>query len=312
MPTWCNPWGIAIDPAGPFWIANNGSGTSTLYNANGVQQPPTVAIPSPTSPTGGTATGQVYNGTTSFRLTNGLPALFIFSTEDGTIVGWNGYLNNTAFVVADRSGIPVVGGGSVYKGLAIGTNATGNFLYAANFRTGQVDVFDTNFMIVQLPGSFTDPDLPSGYAPFGIQNIGGNIFVTYAQQDATKQNEIDAAGSGIIDVFDTNGNFVRRFATGTASGGTTAALNAPWGMALAPANFGAFSNAVLVGNFGDGTISAFNRPPAPSSASSGQHRREYARDPRPLGTDLRQRRLRRLCNGSLLHRRHRRPAGLHR
>ena len=257
-PNLVNPWGVAFDPTGSFWIANNGSGTSTIDNASGVQTQTVVAIPSPTSATGGTPTGQVFNGTNSFRLSNGLPAQFIFSTEDGTIVAWNGYLNNTAFVVADRSNIPVVGGGSVYKGLAIGTNASGSFLYAANFSTGQVDVFDTNFTIVNLPGSFTDPNLPSGYAPFGIQNIGGDIFVTYARQDVTKQNEIDAAGSGIIDDFDTNGNFKRRFATGSASGGAVATLNSPWGMTLAPANFGAFGNALLVGNFGDGTISAFN------------------------------------------------------
>ena len=253
-----NPWGIAFSPTGPFWIADNNSGKATLYNGSGAAQALVVNIPAPAATTGGTATGQVFNGTTDFKLPNGNPALFLFSTEDGTIIGWNGSSGKQAVVVADRSGIPAVGGGAVYKGLAIGSNASGNFLYATNFRTGQVDVFDKNFGVVLLPGSFSDTSVPSGFAPFGIQNIGGDIFVSYAKQDVDKHDDVSGSGSGLIDQFDSNGNLKRRFAVGSAAGGSVSALNSPWGMALAPISFGDFSNALLVGNFGDGRISAFN------------------------------------------------------
>lgn len=257
-PNLINPWGIAFSPSGPFWIADNNSGKSTLYNGAGTPQSLVVNIPSPMATTGGTATGQVFNGTTSFNLPNGSPALFIFSTEDGTIVGWNGAAGTNAVLVADRSSIPFAGAGAVYKGLAIGGNASGNFLYATNFRAGTVDVFDTNFQPVLLAGSFTDPNMPAGFAPFGIQNVGGELFVAYAKQDAAKHDDVDGAGSGLIDDFDANGNFKRRFASGTAAGGALTTLNSPWGMAVAPASFGAFGSALLVGNFGDGHISAFS------------------------------------------------------
>ncbi len=253
-----NPWGIAYRPTGPFWIADNNSGKSTLYDGSGVAQPLIVNIAAPAASTGGTATGQVYNGTPDFKLGDGNPALFIFSTEDGAIVAWSGYTVTNAVVTADRSAIPDAANGAVYKGLAIGSNAAGNFLYATNFRAGTIDVFDTNFKIVKLTGSFTDPAVPAGFAPFGIQNFGGNIYVTYAKQDAAKHDDVAGAGGGLIDVFDTNGNFTQRFASGTAAGGASPALNSPWGMAVAPASFGAFGNALLVGNFGDGRITAFN------------------------------------------------------
>jgi uncharacterized protein (TIGR03118 family) len=257
-PNLVNPWGIAFSQATPFWIADNNAGKATTYNGNGAIQPVVVSIASPTAPTGGTPTGEVVNGTSDFALGDGNPALFIFATEDGTIVAWSGYTGSTGVVVADRSAIPAVGGGAVYKGLATGSNSAGNFLYAANFRTGTVDVFDKNFRLVLLPGSFTDLTLPPGYAPFGIQNIAGDIFVSYAKQDAPMHDPVDGPGSGLIDVFDSSGNFKRRFAAGTAVGGTVAELNSPWGMTVAPAGFGAFAGDLLVGNFGDGHISAFN------------------------------------------------------
>ncbi|HLJ55338.1 MAG TPA: TIGR03118 family protein [Chthonomonadaceae bacterium] len=256
-PDLVNPWGVALGPTSPIWIADNGSGKATLYNGAGTKQGLIVTLPTPTASSGAAPTGQVFNSTTDFVLPNGSPALFIFSTEDGTILAWNGKSGTQAVLVADRSGIPVTGG-AVYKGLALGANSTGNFLYATNFRTGQIDVFDKNFNIVLLTGNFTDPNLPSGFAPFGIQNINGDLFVTFAKQDAAMHDDVSGTGRGIIDQFDTNGNFKRRFATGSASGGGISALNSPWGMVVAPAGFGSIGGSLLVGNFGDGHINVFN------------------------------------------------------
>ena len=161
-------------------------------------------------------------------------------------------------IAADRSAIPAAGAGAVYKGLAMGSNSTGNFLFATNFRSGQIDVFDKNFTVVQLAGAFADPNLPSGFAPFGIKNLGGEIYVTYARQDAAKHDTVNGAGNGVVNVFDTSGNFKRHLAVGTGAGGSQAEINSPWGLEIAPASFGAFSSAVLVFNFGDGRINAFN------------------------------------------------------
>jgi len=262
-PDLTNPWGVAFSPAGPFWIADNASGKSTLYDSNGVKQGLIVNLPTPTASTGGAVTGQVYNGTNSF-LVNGSPALFIFSTEDGTIVAWTANSGANAVLKVDNSQVVynLPGGnvtGAVYKGLAIGNNNQGNFLFATNFRSGKIDVFDTNFAAANLAGSFTDPSgIPAGFAPFGIQNINGVLYVTYARQDAAKQDDVAGPGNGLIDVFDTNGAFMKRLVTGSAAGGTVATLNSPWGLALAPAGFGKFSSDLLVGNFGDGHINAFH------------------------------------------------------
>jgi uncharacterized protein (TIGR03118 family) len=259
-----NPWGIAFSPTGPFWIADNVSGKATLYDGSGVKQSLVVNLPTPTALTGGAGTGQVYNGTNNAFVVNGSPALFIFATEDGTILAWNANTGTTALIKADNSqviynlpGGPVTG--AVYKGLAMGSNASGNFLYATNFRAGKIDVFNTNFASVNLSGSFTDPNgIPAGFAPFDIQNINGSLYVTYAMQNGVKHDDVSGPGNGLIDVFDTNGNFIKRLVVGSAFGGTVSALNSPWGLALAPANFGKFSNALLVGNFGDGHINAFD------------------------------------------------------
>lgn len=242
-PNLVNPWGISFVPGSAFWVSDNKSGLSTIYDANGVLQF-SVPIPAPagdTSPS--TPTGTVINQTSGFKV-NGFPSQFLFDTENGTIAGW--YNSGNAVTLADRSST-----GAVYTGLAMITNATGSFLLATNFQTGQIDVFDSNFNLTTLAGSFTDPTLPAGYAPFGIQPIGGQVFITYALQNAAKSGATSGAGDGYVSVFDENGNFLSRF----ASAGT---LNAPWGVVQASANFGMFSNDILIGNFGDGTINGFD------------------------------------------------------
>jgi uncharacterized protein (TIGR03118 family) len=254
-PNLLNSWGIAFFPGGPFWIADNGSGLSTLYDGLGNIIPLVINIPDPTGtkPHGGTPTGIVaQTNPTLFMIPNTTdPAEFIFDTEDGTIAAWNSVLDLTnAHIVVDNS----QGGsstGAVYKGLALGNNTTGSFLYATNFRSGKIDVFDSTFKPATLAGSFSDPNLPNGAAPFGIANISGNLFVTYAKQDSAKHDDVPGAGLGWVDIFDTNGNLIGTFAKGGK-------LNAPWGVAQAPFNFGRFSNAILIGNFGDGRINAYN------------------------------------------------------
>ena len=236
-----NPWGISFLPGNPFWIANNNGGTSTLYDAQGNKQALVVGIPTastnPCSP--GCPTGTIANNSTDF---NG--GAFIFDTEDGIVANWTGA--NNAVVALDNSA-----NGAVYKGLALLSNGSGNFLLASNFRTGTIDVLDRNFKLTALSGSFTDPNLPNGFAPHGIHVINNQVYVAYAMQDSAKHDPIPGAGSGVVDVFDENGNFVKTF----TSGGK---LNAPWGVVATPATFGTFSNAILVGNFGDGMINAFD------------------------------------------------------
>jgi uncharacterized protein (TIGR03118 family) len=244
-PQLLNPWGISILSGQDFWIANNNSGTSTLYDNQGNKDTGlVVTIPGAThNPNGncspGCPTGNVSNGNGAY-FSGGQ---FIFDTEDGLVASWTG-TSNTATVVFDNSA-----SGAVYKGLA-SLNST--FLLAANFNSGRIDVFDRNFNPTSLSGSFTDPKLPAGFAPHGIHVIGSQIYVAYAMQDAAKHDAQPGAGMGQVDIFDTNGNFVSTF---VAAGGK---LNAPWGVVATPATFGAFPSAILVGNFGDGTISAFD------------------------------------------------------
>ena len=254
-PNLVNPWGIALGLNSPFWIANNHTGTATVYDGNGQQIPSAAAplvvnIPAPGGGTG-TPTGEVSNATSGFVVSAGgtsAPSSFLFATEDGTIIGWSGSVDRThAIIAVDNSA-----SGAVYKGLAQGFNATGAYLYATNFHAGTVDVFDQNFNPVHIPGAFTDSGIPAGYAPFGIQAINGNLYVTYAMQDAAKHDDVAGAGHGFVDVFDTQGTLLKRF---TSQG----QLDSPWGMAWAPINsYGDFSNALLVGNFGDGTIDAYD------------------------------------------------------
>jgi uncharacterized protein (TIGR03118 family) len=250
-----NPWGLVAGPMGPFWISDNGTGLASVYNGSGVQQIPAVTIPPPrNSPAGTTAapTGVVFNGGGGFNVSNGTTSgssVFIFATEDGTISGWSpGVDFSHAILAVDNSD---GGTGAVYKGLAIGSNTSGTFIYATNFRSGHIDVFGSNFAPATLMGSFSDPTIPKGYAPFGIQNIGGNLFVTYAMQNSTRHDDVAGRAHGFIDVFDTNGNLLMRFHDHFP-------LDSPWGLAMAPSNFGPFSNELLVGNFGNGAINVFD------------------------------------------------------
>ena len=244
-PKLINPWGIAFVPGQPFWIADNNSGYSTIYDANGVTQLAPVLVPAPpgdASP--GTPTGTVINQTGGFKV-GGITSQFLFVTEDGTIAGWNG--GGNAILAVDHSG-----SGAVYKGMAILTPAGAEaYLAVANFHSGQIETYAQSFAPVAPAGSFTDPQLPAGYAPFNIQPIGDQVFVTYAVQDSAMHDPVDGAGNGIVDIFDRNGNFVERF----AQGGT---LNSPWGVVRTTGSFGQFSNDILIGNFGDGTINAFD------------------------------------------------------
>src|ERR1700722_9860881 len=244
-PQLLNPWGISILPGQDFWIANNNSGTSTLYDEAGNKDTALiVTIPGATkNPNGncnpGCPTGNVSNGNgNSFG-----GGQFIFDTEDGLVAIWTG-ASNTATVAFDNSA-----SGAVYKGLAL---LNGTALLAANFNSGKVDVFNSSFNLAPLSGSFTDPKLPAGYAPHSIHVINNQIYIAYAMQDGAKHDAMPGAGLGQVDIFDMNGNFVSTF---VAAGGR---LNAPWGIVATPATFGAFPNAILVGNFGDGTIDAFD------------------------------------------------------
>ncbi len=244
-PNLVNPWGIAFGPTTPFWIADNHTGVSTVYDGNGVQAHAAVPIPGPAgSKLPGAPTGIVFNSTTDFTVAPGQPAKYLFATEDGTIVGWDS--GAAAVLKVDLSAL-----GTVYKGLALGSSGGKNYLYATNFNAGRVEVFDANFTPVALTGSFTDPNLAAGFAPFGIQNIGGKLYVTYALPDAAKHDDVSGPGHGYVSVFDTSGQFLKRFAS-------QGPLNSPWGVVLAPAGFGGFGGALLVGNFGDGLINAFN------------------------------------------------------
>lgn len=255
-----NSWGIAFFPGGPVWIADNGTGVATLYTGRGVPfplgTPLVVTIPPPAGSSGPAApTGIVFNPTSGFVVSeNGksAPSLFIFVTEDGTISGWSRSVDlfNAIKVVDNSSPTSNVDGstlGAVYKGLAIANKGEDTFIYATNFRDGVVEVYDSSF---HFGKKFTDANLPAGFAPFGIQNIGGRLFVTFALQNAAKHDDVSGPGNGFVDIFDADGNLVERF----ASQGT---LNSPWGLALAPPGFGKFSGAMLVGNFGDGRINAF-------------------------------------------------------
>lgn len=234
-----NPWGIVAGPSTPFWINDNGAGLSTLYNGSGAKLGLIVTVPGPMGSSGPSApTGIVFNSSTSFG-----GARFIFDTEEGTLSAWN---SGTSAVLKATSP-----SGSVYKGLAIGNNGSADFLYAANFGLGRVDVFDSNFHSATLSGGFQDPALPAGYAPFDIQNLGGKLYVTYALQDAAKMDDVAGPGHGFVDVFDLNGHFVKRLAS-------QGALNSPWGLTVAPSGFGEFSGDLLVGNFGNGMIDAFD------------------------------------------------------
>jgi uncharacterized protein (TIGR03118 family) len=236
-----NPWGMSFTPTSPFWISDQGANNATLFNGAGVRQ--ALIVSTPPSPT-----GQVFNFTPSFLLPTGGKALFVFDSLSGTISGWNAAQGNpagtavTEFTATD---------GAVFTGLAIGNNGTGDFLYAADFANGRIDAFNGSFLPATLAGGFVDPNLPAGYSPYNIQTVGGKLYVEYATVDPITHRPTTTANAGIVDVFDLNGNLLQRLATNTH-------LNSPWGITQAPAGFGSFAGDILVGNFGDGTISAFN------------------------------------------------------
>jgi uncharacterized protein (TIGR03118 family) len=240
-PNLANPWGVSFSSGSPFWVSDNKTGLATLYDGAGdiiplvVTVPPALGGVPPSAPT-----GQVFNSSTSFN-----SDLFIFASEDGVISGWRGALGTNAEVLTDQSGA-----GSVYKGLAIATVGGHQYLYATDFHNNSITVVP-GLGAGALTGNFTDPNLPAGYAPFNIQTIGGKLYVTYAVQDAAKHDDVACPGCGIVDVFDLQGNFLQRLIS-------NGSLNSPWGMAIAPAGFGNFGNDLLVGNFGDGTINAFD------------------------------------------------------
>ncbi|MDB5934044.1 MAG: hypothetical protein JWQ01_1388 [Massilia sp.] len=248
-PNLVNAWGLAFNPYGVAWVNDNGTGKSTLYDGDGNPQALVVTIPPAVAGDTGNPTGIVFYGGQGFVVRQGTlsgPSRFIFASEDGGIAGWAPNVNATnAIRVVNNTG-------AVYKGLAISAGGSGALLYAADFRNNRIDVFDSNFAPVALPGRpFYDPRVPAGYAPFGVQAINGDIYVTYAKQDATRTDDVAGAGFGFVNVFTPNGELVRRFAT-------RGVLNAPWGLALAPASFGRFGNRLLIGNFGDGAINAFD------------------------------------------------------
>ena len=235
-----NAWGVSYSPTGPFWVSSNGAGTSTLYSVNPITQATTKVPLTVSIPGDGSVTGQVFNGSAGFN-----SDAFLFVSEDGTFSGWRGALGTTAEVLSSPTS------GNLYKGLAIGTIGGDSYAYAANFGTGNIDVFPGSGGAPSLTGNFTDPGLPSGYAPFNIQNLSDTLYVTYAKQVSGSEDEAQGPGLGFVDAFDLNGNFLRR----VASAGT---LNAPWGLTLAPSDFGDVGGSLLVGNFGDGRINAFN------------------------------------------------------
>jgi uncharacterized protein (TIGR03118 family) len=238
-PNLVNPWGIAESATSPFWIADNGAGVTTLYNTSGTPQSLVVTLP---NPSGGSSapTGAVFNGSSAF---NG--DRFIFGTEDGTITGWRGALSTNGEILMDNSAA-----GSIYKGLALATVGSFNYLYATDFHNNHIDVLPSSGAPA-LTGSFTDPGLPAGFAPFNVRNISGQLVVTYAKQDADAEDDVAGPGNGFVDIFDLQGNFQKRLVS-------NGQLDSPWGLTLAPAGFGPFGGDLLVGNFGDGTINAFN------------------------------------------------------
>ena len=282
-----NAWGVAFSPgASPFWIADNATGCSTLYDGTGLPQPqptpllvklpvPGGSIPptacmhvnpppaSPPNPTPAAPTGMIWTSSAFLVPGTKLPAAFIWATEDGTISAWAGGLmpRDEAVLAADNSNIPNAANGAVYKGLVVGTNVNGVFLFATNFRAGTIDVFAPDqdssgvglpFKSVTTDGGFVDPKIPAGFAPFGIENIDGDLFVTYAKQkQPDKHDDMAGPGNGFVDVFDTDGHLLRRFAS-------RGPLNSPWGITRASFAFGRFSGDILVGNFGNGKINAFD------------------------------------------------------
>jgi uncharacterized protein (TIGR03118 family) len=264
-PDLVNGWGLARSATSPWWVADNGpdpsTSKSTLYNQAGVKQGLVVdVLGGPTGAVFAGVTGNFMIPTTASATLG--PASFIFATEAGDIRAWRG--GSTAALVAPTTGIAA---GAVFKGLAIAQPTAGNpQLYATDFHNGQVDVFNGAWQNVTPAGAFVDPNVPAGFAPFGIQAVGSDLFVTYAKQDAAAHDDVDAQGLGFVDEYDLQGNLVARVAT-------RGQLNAPWGLAMAPASFRRFAGDLLVGNFGDGAINAY------TNGDDGWHQAGTLRSP---------------------------------
>jgi len=256
-----NPWGTSVGPGSPIWVSDNHAGVTTLYDGAGKAQSLVVAIPAPLSAGAGAVgapTGQAFNtfdpSSSDFVISQdgkSGPAFFLFATEDGTIAGWNPSVDKThAIIAVDRStatdGVGDVGAN--YKGLALVTMSSGKFIYATSFRFGRVDVFDSHFNLVN---SFTDPTVPTGFAPFGIHNVGGKLYVTFAKQGPGKNDDAARPGNGFVDVFSPNGDLLQRLVS-------RGKLDSPWAVTLAPTTFGAFGGDILIGNFGNGRINAYD------------------------------------------------------
>ena len=246
-PNLVNPWGMSVSPGGTIWVSDNGTGVSTLYQQDGTANSLVVTIPTSKQNRGtGNPTGQVFNGTNFFQVTkngNSAPARFIFVSEDGSISGWNPTLDGTHAIIAVDNGTNRGVNRAIYKGATLGVAGGHNFLYVTDFHNGKVATFDENFQQVN-PNGFVDPSLPAGYAPFGIRNFNSEIFVTYAKQDAKREDDVACPGCGFVNVFDTSGTFLRHL----VSDGN---LNAPWGLTEVEGN-------LWVGNFGDGRINVYD------------------------------------------------------
>jgi uncharacterized protein (TIGR03118 family) len=257
-----NPWGIAVAPGLPFWISDNNSNLATLYSGAGVQETQSItgsaqtgiAIPASAAGVQANPTGQIFNEAGGFLIPTPKgqeTALFIFDGEGGLISAWAQDSGATAVTAYDDGAVNGENH-AVYKGLAIGTVSGATYLYATDLHNNKVDVFDTNFSKpAAMQGKFVDPNLPSGFAPFGIAALNGQLYVTFAKQDSAMHDEATGSGLGYVDIFDFSGNLVSQFAS-------AGALNAPWGIAIAPAGFGSLAGDVLIGNFGDGTINIFS------------------------------------------------------
>ena len=244
-PNLVNPWGITTDANGSFWIADSRTGISTVYDGNGLLSSPVVIIPAPSGGTSPAApTGIVLNSTEDFNLGPNMPTQLIYATQDGAIVGFNS--ETGAVLKVDNST-----SGAIYTGITLGNVGGSNYLYAANFGASGIDVFDTDFNPAVTFDSFSDPNLPAGFAPFNIRNIGNLLYVTYALHDPATHDTVPGSGNGYVNVFDTSGQLIMRLAS-------EGPLDAPWGLELAPGGFGGFGGALLVGNFGDGRVNAFN------------------------------------------------------
>jgi uncharacterized protein (TIGR03118 family) len=258
-----NAWGIAIGPTGAFWISSNHKGLTTIYDRNGAQLLNPISIPFQGAPNAGAPTGVIYNSTTDFIITsNSEVSKFIYASEDGTLTAWSS--GTSAITVADRSAT------AVYKGLAIASDGGSNFLYAANFKEGKIDVFDKSFNYITTK-PFLDPNIPTGFAPFNIQNINGELYVTYAKQKGPdNMDDQSGLGNGYVDVFNSNGTLIKRFAS-------QGSLNSPWGIVRAPEAFGLGFNTILIGNFGDGYINVFE--------ANGKYRGQLSENGTPISID---------------------------